>query len=125
MRRCPGRPRMTPCPRGGTPGGTNNARRAAPRWLVPTLKTTRSGSWSNRRYRQRCAVSAAPCRARPVQFLPPAPSFTLDSDDVEDGQPFGREFVHCSVGGDNLSPPVALGYSEQRARKLTSRSWSR
>jgi phosphatidylethanolamine-binding protein (PEBP) family uncharacterized protein len=41
-----------------------------------------------------------------VHSLLPAPSFTLDSDDVEDGQPFGREFVHCSVGGDNLSPQL-------------------
>jgi len=43
---------------------------------------------------------------------------------VEDGQPLGREFVHCSVGGDNLSPQLRWAIPSG-AWKLTSRSWSR
>lgn len=40
----------------------------------------------------------------PYDLLPPVPSFTLESDDVQDGQPLTTTFIHDSVGGENLSP---------------------
>ena len=45
-----------------------------------------------------------PVAPDPYDLLPQVPAFTLASDDVTDGQPLGREFVHSSAGGDNLSP---------------------
>jgi len=47
-----------------------------------------------------------PVAPDPYDLLPPVPSFTLDSDDMEDGQPLGLEFAHSSAGGDNLSPQL-------------------
>ena len=40
----------------------------------------------------------------PYDILPPVPSFTLDSDDVSDGQQLAPTFVHDSLGGGNTSP---------------------
>src|SRR5512133_1935079 len=40
----------------------------------------------------------------PYDILPAKPSFELASDDIADGQPLDRRFVHTSVGGDNVSP---------------------
>jgi Raf kinase inhibitor-like YbhB/YbcL family protein len=40
----------------------------------------------------------------PYDLLPTVPSFTLESDDVADGQTLASTFVHDSAGGENLSP---------------------
>jgi Raf kinase inhibitor-like YbhB/YbcL family protein len=40
----------------------------------------------------------------PYDILPPKPGFTLESDDIADGQPLPQRFAHDSVGGDNVSP---------------------
>ena len=42
----------------------------------------------------------------PYDILPPVPSFTLESDDVADGQQLARTFVHDSLGGGNTSPQL-------------------
>ncbi len=47
-----------------------------------------------------------PVAPDPDDLLPQVPSFTLESDDVTDGQPLGRPFAHGSAGGDNLSPQL-------------------
>lgn len=45
-----------------------------------------------------------PLAPDPYDLLPPVRSFTLESDDVVDGQVLAAPFVHDSAGGDNLSP---------------------
>jgi Raf kinase inhibitor-like YbhB/YbcL family protein len=41
----------------------------------------------------------------PYDILPPVPSFTLESDDVRDGQLLADTFIHESLpGGGNVSP---------------------
>ena len=40
----------------------------------------------------------------PYDLLPAVPSFTLESDDVSDGQMLALTFVHDSAGGENTSP---------------------
>ncbi|HXR41303.1 MAG TPA: YbhB/YbcL family Raf kinase inhibitor-like protein [Acidothermaceae bacterium] len=40
----------------------------------------------------------------PFDILPAKPSFTLESDDITDGQPLPKTFVNHGVGGDNQSP---------------------
>lgn len=40
----------------------------------------------------------------PFDVLPAAPWFTLESDDIADGQPLATTFAHTSVGGANASP---------------------
>jgi len=40
----------------------------------------------------------------PYDLLPGVPSFTLESDDVADGQTLASTFVHHSAGGENISP---------------------
>lgn len=47
-----------------------------------------------------------PLAPDPYSLLPEVPAFTLDSDDVCDGQPLDRAFAHPSVGGDNTSPQL-------------------
>src|SRR3712207_3295154 len=45
-----------------------------------------------------------PTAPDPLDLLPEAPSFSLESDDVRDGEKIDAEFTHSSVGGRNTSP---------------------
>jgi hypothetical protein len=45
-----------------------------------------------------------PVAPDPYDLLPSVPTFTLESDDIADGQPMDRRHAHHSVGGENLSP---------------------
>jgi Raf kinase inhibitor-like YbhB/YbcL family protein len=47
-----------------------------------------------------------PVAPDPYDLLPAVPSFTLESDDVSDGQMLASTFVHDSAGGENLSPQL-------------------
>ena len=44
----------------------------------------------------------------PFDFMPRVPSFTVDSDDVSDGQPMGDKQVYSGFGmtGQNISPQL-------------------
>jgi Raf kinase inhibitor-like YbhB/YbcL family protein len=45
-----------------------------------------------------------PTAPDPYDLLPQKPSFELRSDDLTDGAPLDKRFVHGSAGGDNVSP---------------------
>jgi Raf kinase inhibitor-like YbhB/YbcL family protein len=47
-----------------------------------------------------------PIAPDPYDLLPAVPGFTLESDDIADGQPLAREFVHSSASGANQSPQL-------------------
>jgi Raf kinase inhibitor-like YbhB/YbcL family protein len=47
-----------------------------------------------------------PVAPDPYALLPQVGSFSLQSSDVEDGQPLDLEFAHSSVGGQNVSPEL-------------------
>jgi Raf kinase inhibitor-like YbhB/YbcL family protein len=50
----------------------------------------------------------------PLDHLPPAPSFSVESDDIEDGQPLAATFAHGSAGGENVSPHLRWsGFPEE------------
>jgi len=50
----------------------------------------------------------------PHDHLPPAPSFSIESDDVQDGQPLDARFAHTSAGGENVSPHLRWsGFPEE------------
>jgi Raf kinase inhibitor-like YbhB/YbcL family protein len=50
----------------------------------------------------------------PYDLLPEVPSFTLESDDVTDGQPLDPRFAHPSVGGEDVSPHLRWsGFPEE------------
>ncbi|BCB86064.1 YbhB/YbcL family Raf kinase inhibitor-like protein [Phytohabitans suffuscus] len=48
-----------------------------------------------------------PIAPDPYELLPAVPTFTLTSNDLDEGQPFDATFAHGSVGGENLSPHLA------------------
>lgn len=45
-----------------------------------------------------------PVAPDPYEHLPEVPSFTLESDDLQDGQPCHDRHAHASVGGENVTP---------------------
>jgi Raf kinase inhibitor-like YbhB/YbcL family protein len=50
----------------------------------------------------------------PHDLLPPAPAFSVESDDFEDGQPIPAAHAHPSVGGENVSPHLRWsGFPEE------------
>jgi Raf kinase inhibitor-like YbhB/YbcL family protein len=48
-----------------------------------------------------------PIAPDPYDFLPAVASFDVRSDDLVDGRPLARRFVHGSAGGENVSPHLA------------------
>ncbi|SCL59421.1 YbhB/YbcL family Raf kinase inhibitor-like protein [Micromonospora peucetia] len=48
-----------------------------------------------------------PIAPDPYELLPTVASFTLTSDDVQNGEPMDAAYAHGSVGGDNVSPQLA------------------
>lgn len=45
-----------------------------------------------------------PVAPGPYELLPAVPSFTLESDDIVDGQQLASTFIHDGLGGENVSP---------------------
>jgi Raf kinase inhibitor-like YbhB/YbcL family protein len=55
-----------------------------------------------------------PVAPDPYEHLPEVPSFTLESDDLEDGQPVHDRHAHASVGGDDVTPHLRWsGFPEE------------
>ncbi|MEG3635507.1 MULTISPECIES: YbhB/YbcL family Raf kinase inhibitor-like protein [Micromonospora] len=48
-----------------------------------------------------------PIAPDPYELLPTVASFTLTSDDVQNGEPMDAAHAHGSTGGDNVSPQLA------------------
>ncbi|MFI5928636.1 YbhB/YbcL family Raf kinase inhibitor-like protein [Micromonospora sp. DT44] len=47
-----------------------------------------------------------PIAPDPYELLPTVPSFTLTSDDVQNGEPMDVRHAHGSAGGENVSPQL-------------------
>lgn len=62
-----------------------------------------------------------PVAPDPYDLLPAVEAFTLESDDIVDGQPMPVRHVHTSVGGDNASPHLRWsGFPAQTAGFVVS-----
>ncbi|MFC0507095.1 YbhB/YbcL family Raf kinase inhibitor-like protein [Micromonospora costi] len=55
----------------------------------------------------------------PYEVLPTVPSFTLTSDDVQNGEPMDVRHAHHSVGGENLSPQLTWSDFPAETRSFT------
>ena len=52
----------------------------------------------------------------PYEFLPPVPSFTVASEDVQDAVQMPSTFAHVSAGGDDVSPQLSWsGFPDETA----------
>lgn len=60
-----------------------------------------------------------PTAPDPYDLLPPVPSFSLESDDIADGQPLAPAFVHSSASGGNQSPQLRWSGFPPQARGFT------
>ena len=47
-----------------------------------------------------------PIAPDPYELLPTVPSFTLTSEDVQNGEPMDTRHAHGSTGGENVSPQL-------------------
>lgn len=55
-----------------------------------------------------------PTAPDPHDLMPPRPSFSLESDDVQDGEPLDSRHAHASVGGEDASPHLRWsGFPEE------------
>lgn len=55
-----------------------------------------------------------PIAPDPYDLLPSVPSFSLESDDFQDGKPLDTRFAHPAVGGDNVVPSLRWsGFPEE------------
>jgi Raf kinase inhibitor-like YbhB/YbcL family protein len=67
------------------------------------LITTKDGMKGARNFTMSLERAVAP---DPYDLLPKVPSFTLESNDVEDGKAMGHEFARSRSGGQDISPEL-------------------
>jgi Raf kinase inhibitor-like YbhB/YbcL family protein len=48
-----------------------------------------------------------PVAPEPYDLLPPVPSFSVTSEDLQEGQPLADTFADSSVGGEGVSPQLS------------------